>query len=307
VAVANQLPLDGCCFGANIYPEGRPSELMAGQRTSLMTVSPDYFRVMGIPLRRGRLLNEIDVRSDPTLAVISESAATRYWGDRDPIGTYGRLGNPGGARVQVVGVVGDVRNDGLSNPPVPDIYVLSTLRRLDSMHFVVRSARPVAALLPEVRRAVSSVDPELPIHHVASMREVVQRSMSLERAATVLTAFFAAAALLLAMLGVYGILSYFVRHRRVEIGTRVALGATSRSVLALIVSGGLMLAAVGVVAGGLLGLGASLYLVRVFEIGDIGLVPFASATAIVIVVALAASAVPAWRASLLSPMAAIRD
>jgi ABC-type antimicrobial peptide transport system permease subunit len=98
-----------------------------------------------------------------------------------------------------------------------------------------------------------------------------------------------------------------VRHRRVEIGTRVALGATSRSVLALIVSGGLMLAAVGVVAGGLLGLGASLYLVRVFEIGDIGLVPFASATAIVIVVALAASAVPAWRASLLSPMAAIRD
>jgi putative ABC transport system permease protein len=307
VAVANQLPLDGCCLGTNIYPEGSRADLMAGQRTSLMAVSPDYFRAMGIPLQRGRLLNEIDVRSDPVVAVISESMKTRYWGDRDPIGTYGRFGNPGGARFQVVGVVGDVRNDGLGNPPVPDIYVLSGLQRLETMSFVVRSATPVAALLPEIRRAVRGVDSELPIHRVASMRDIVQRSMTLERAASVLTTFFALAALLLTTLGVYGIVSYFVRHRRVEIGTRMALGATSRSVLSLIVSGGLTLAAAGVLAGGLLGLGASLYLARTFEIGNIGLVPFLAATAIVGAVALGASAVPGWRASRLSPMVAIRD
>jgi predicted permease len=307
VAVANQLPLDGCCLGTDIYPEGTPADLIAGQRTSVMAVSPDYFRAMGIPIRRGRLLNEIDVRSDPTVAVISESAAIRYWGDRDPIGTYGRFGNPGGARFQVVGVVGDVRNDGLGNPPVPDVYVLSALRRLETMNFVVRSARPVAALLPEIRRAVRSVDPELAIHHVASMRDIIQRSMTLERAASVLTTFFALAALLLTTLGVYGIVSYFVRHRRAEIGTRMALGATSRSVLSLIVGRGVTMAAVGVLVGSVLGLVAALLLTRVFEIGNIGPAPCVSAAAIVGVVAVAAAAVPAWRASLLSPAVAIRD
>lgn len=175
------------------------------------------------------------------------------------------------------------------------------------MHFVVRSVRPAAALLPEIRRAVHSVDPELPIHRVESMRDIIDRSMTLERAASLLTAFFALAALLLATLGVYGVVSYVVRHRRVEIGTRMALGATSRGVLSLIVGGGLKMAGVGVLVGGLLALGATLYLTRVFEIGNVGPVPFVSATWIVAAVALAASAAPAWRASLLSPMVAIRD
>ena len=307
VAFANQLPLDGCCIGTNVYPEGRPADLMAGQRTSLMAISPDYFRAMGIPLRRGRLLGETDVRDDPAVVVISQSAATRYWGDRDPIGTYGRFLNPSGSRFQVVGVVGDVRNDGLGSPPVPDIYVPSALLNVETMEFVVRSARPAAALLPEIRHAVQSVDRALPIHQVASMRDIIQRSMTLERAASLLTAFFALAALLLATLGVYGVVSYLVRHRRVEIGTRMALGATGRSVLSLIVGGGLTMAALGVAVGGVLGLGAALYLVRAFGIGNIGSTPFVSATAIVGAVALAASAVPAWRASLLSPMVAIRD
>jgi ABC-type antimicrobial peptide transport system permease subunit len=200
-----------------------------------------------------------------------------------------------------------VRNDGLGNPAVPDIYILSNLRRLDTMYFVVRSARPIEALLPEIRRAVQSVDPELPIHHVASMRDVMQRSMTLERTASALTAFFAFTALLLATLGIYGIVSYFVRHRRVEIGTRVALGATSRHVLSLVGSGGLMLTGAGVLAGSLLGLVASLYLARTFAIANIGFVPFVSTAAIVGAVALLASAVPAWRASLVSPLAAIRD
>jgi ABC-type antimicrobial peptide transport system permease subunit len=204
-------------------------------------------------------------------------------------------------------VVGDVRNDGLNNPPVPDVYILSALPSVETMNFVVRSARPAAALLPEIRRAVRAVDPELPIHEVASMRDIIQRSMTLERAASVLTGFFALAALLLAMLGIYGVVAYFVRHRRVEIGTRMALGATSRNVLSLIVSGALRMAALGVLVGGLLGLGAALYLMRVFGIVNVGPGPFVSATAIIGAVALAASAIPAWRASLVSPMVAIRD
>src|SRR5262249_51188043 len=149
----------------------------------------------------GRLLSETDGRDDhAAVAVISQSAATRYWGDRDPIGTYGRLDTPKGSRFQVVGIVGDVRNDGLGNPPVPDIYVPSTMANVETMNFVVRSARPVAALVAEIRRAIKDVDPELPIHQVASMRDIIQRSMTLERAASVLTALFALAALLLATL-----------------------------------------------------------------------------------------------------------
>jgi ABC-type antimicrobial peptide transport system permease subunit len=131
--------------------------------------------------------------------------------------------------------------------------------------------------------------------------------MTLERAASVLTTFFAFAAVLLATLGIYGSLSYFVRHRRVEIGTRVALGASSRRVLSLVVSGGLALAAAGVLTGGLLGFGASLYLARTFEIGKVGALPFVTAIAVVVAVAFGASAVPAWRASRLSPMVSIRE
>jgi putative ABC transport system permease protein len=280
---------------------------MAGQRTSLVAVSPDYFRVMGIPLRRGRLLRETDVGDDQAVAVISQAAATRYWADRDPVGAYGRFATPTGSRFEVVGVVADVRNDGLGNPPVPDVYILSALPTVDVMNFVVRSTRSIAALVPEIRRAVQNVDPELSIYQLASMRQIIQRSMTLQRAASVLTAFFALAALLLAALGIYGVVSYSVRHRRVEIGTRMALGATSRRVLSLIVGGGLTMAASGVVVGGLLGLGAAVYLVRAFAIGTVGAVPFVWSTAIVGGVALAASAVPAWRASTLSPMVAIRD
>jgi len=307
VAFANQLPLDGCCFGTNVFPEGRPADLLAGQRTSLMAITPDYFRVMGIPLRRGRLLRETDVRDDDAVVVISQAAATRYWAGRDPIGTHGRFATPTGSRFEVVGIVADVRNDGLGNPPVPDIYILSALPNVDVMNFVVRSTRPAAVLLPEIRRAVQNVDPELPIYQPASMHEIIQRSMTLARAASVLTAFFALAALLLATLGIYGVVSYFVRQRRVEIGTRMALGATTNRVLSLIVGAGLAMAVLGVVVGAVLGLGAVLFLVRAFEIGKVGAVPFISSTAIVAGVALAASAVPAWRASILSPMVAIRD
>ena len=228
VAFANQLPLNGCCFGTNIYPEGRPADLMTGQRTSLMAISPDYFRAMGIPLRRGRLLSETDVHDDLAIAVISQSAASRYWAGQDPIGTFGRFLSPDGSRFQVVGVVGDVRNDGLGNPPVPDIYILSALPNVEAMNFVVRSARPVAALLPEIRRAVQSVDPELPIDQVASMREIVQRSMTLERAASS-DRILCRRGAPLATLGVT-VATYLVRQRPQEQDTD-GLGATSRGVL----------------------------------------------------------------------------
>jgi predicted permease len=307
VAVSTQLPLDGCCFGAAIYPEGRPADLSASQRNSLMAVSSGYFRAMRIPLRSGRLLTDRDLADDLIFAVINQAAATRYWGDRDPVNMYGRFNNPAGARFQVVGVVGDVKNDGLGNPTVPEIYILIAIPNVESTNFVVRSTRSAASLVPDIRRVVRAIDPEQPIHDVASMREIIQRSMTLERAASFLTAFFAGTALLMATLGVYGVVSYAVRQRTVEIGTRMALGATRPAILSLIVGGGLRMAAYGVLAGALTAIGAALYLARVFKIGELGPAPFLYSTSIVAAVAFTASLVPAWRAGRLSPMVAIRN
>ena len=212
-----------------------------------------------------------------------------------------------GLRFQVVGVVRDVRNDGLSNPTVPEIYRLAVYQSVEGMHFVVRSSQPAASLVADMRRVVKTIDPELPIFDVVTMREAIQRTMTLERAASFLTAFFAGTALLMAMFGIYGMVSYSIRQRTVEIGLRMALGATSWGVLSLVVGEGLRLAAYGVLVGSLAAIGAASYLDRVFQIGEIGSVPFLCSAALVAVGAFAASFFPAWRAALLSPLVAIRN
>lgn len=307
VAFANQLPLDGCCLGTNIYPEGRPADGSATHRMSLMAASPGYVRAMRIPLRAGRVLTEQDAIKGLILVVINEAAAKRYWNGQDPVGAHGRFDTPTGARFRVIGVVGDIKNDGLGNPTVPEVHLLGSIPRIETMHFVVRSTLPAASLVPAVTRVIRTIDPDQPIHDVATMREIIQRTVTLERVASLMTAFFAAAALLLAMLGVYGVVSYSVRQRTVEIGTRMALGATSRGVLALIVTDGVKMAAYGVAFGGLAAIAGVFYLARWFRIETLGPAPFLFSTSIVAVVAFAASFIPAWRASALSPMVAIRN
>jgi putative ABC transport system permease protein len=273
-----------------------------------MAVSEGYFRAMGMQLRSGRLFSAGDVLSSASAipAVVSQAAATRYWGAEDPIGTYGRLDEPDGPRFHVIGIAADVRNDALGNPTVPEIYIPAYATRVEGMRFVVRSDRPLESLLPDIRGAIRTVDPELPMVDVATMRDVIGRTVTLDRAASRVTAFFAASALLLALLGVYGVVAYSIRQRTVEIGMRVALGATSRGVLALVVASGLRMAAYGLLAGGLAAFGSARYLGRVFAIGEIGPAPFLYSTGIVVVVACAASFIPAWRAMRMSPIAAIR-
>ena len=175
------------------------------------------------------------------------------------------------------------------------------------MNVAMRSTRSAASLLPDIRRVVRGIDPEQPIHDVATMRDIIRQTMTLQRVASLMTTLFAGAALLMAMLGIYGVVSYSVRQRTVEIGTRMALGATNRGVFSLIVGGGLKMAAIGVVAGGVAAIAAGSYLGRVWRIGEIGPLPFLYATVIVAAVAAAASFLPAWRATLLSPMVAIRN
>ncbi len=261
---------------------------------------------MKIPLRRGRFLSAADTSEDPLHVVLNQAAVARNWGDEDPIGGFGRIGDRG-SRFQVVGVVGDVRNNGLGNPTVPEIYVPSAVSTANPMQFVIRSPFPGDRLTADVRRAVRGVDPTLPVHDARMMNEVVQESLALERVGSLMTTLFALAALLMATLGVYGLVSYAVRQRTVEIGTRMALGAVSRDVLSLVIGGGLKMAAFGVVLGGVAVIGAVALLARYFDLHDVGWVPFATSTVIVAFVTTVASSFPAWRATRLSPMVAIRD
>jgi serine phosphatase RsbU (regulator of sigma subunit) len=205
-------------------------------------------------------------------------------------------------------VVGDVRNDGLSKPTVPEIYLLSALLRLDQpIAFVVRSPLRLEALLPQVREAIQRVDPTQAIHQVAMMDDIMVRSVTLPRISSFMTGFFAAAALLMAALGILGVVSYAVRQGTVEIGTRMALGANARDLLLMIVGSGLRMAAVGALIGTIAVLASGWLLLRVFEIERLGLTPFLFSTAVVAFVAVAASFFPAWRATSLSPMVAIRN
>jgi serine phosphatase RsbU (regulator of sigma subunit) len=190
---------------------------------------------------------------------------------------------------------------------VPEIYFSSALLPVNPMHFVVRSPLPEATLVPELRRAVQSIDPAQPIHAVMTMPEVVEGSLSLERVSSFVTGFFAIAALLLAMLGVYGVVAYWVRQRTVEIGTRMALGATGREVLTLVIGNGVKMAEWGLAVGVMATAAATWLLVHNFGIHDIEGRPFVYSVAIVGTVSVAASFFPAWRATLLSPMVAIRN
>jgi predicted permease len=307
-AIVNQLPLDGCCLSTSIWPEEKTAKGSGGERVAFLTVNPGYWRTMGVPLMAGRLLSDRDrVDSQPLPVVVDQAAVRRYWPNRNPVGAFGRLGNPKGDRFQVVGVVGDVRNDGLDAATVPSIYLHAGVAAADPLIFAVRSRLPAARLVPDVRRAIQGVNAAQPIHDIRSMERVMEESLALKRVASYLMSFFALAALLMASIGAYGMVSYSVRQRTVEMGTRLALGAVSRDLLALVVGSGLKMAALGVALGGAASVGAVWLLIRELEIHSLGPSPFVFSIAVVTMVVMAASFFPAWRATLLSPLAAIRD
>jgi putative ABC transport system permease protein len=307
VAFSSDVPLDGCCFTTRVFPDGRPIGSASDPRTSFVIAGPGYFETMRMPLLRGRLLTDADRHEQPLSIVINDAAARLYWPDRDPVGARGKFLGTEGDPFVVVGIVGNVKNDGLGRPTVPEVYLSSLVVRLETMKVVMRTSGSPRTLLPAIRHAIATIDPEQPIHDVAMFSDIVRRSMTLERVASFLTVFFAATAMLMAMLGIYGVLTYFVRQRTVEIGTRLAIGATSRDILSLIVGGGLKTALYGVLAGVVVAAGSAVAIGRVFDIGVIGPTPFLYSALIVGTVAFAASVLPAWRASLLSPMVAIRN
>jgi len=308
VAHVNQLPLEGCCMYTAIYPDGYTGGTVPGeQRVAFVPVSPEYFQTMRIPLRNGRTFTAADARSAVALTVINEAAAKHYWPNRNPVGAFGHFLRPDGDHFQVVGVIGDTRNDGLGASTVPEIYMLGDLVPVNPLKFVVRSTLADDALLRSVRQAIQSVDATLPIHDAMSMEAIAAQSLTFQRLGSIMTTFFAVAALVMTALGIYGVVAYSVRQRVVELGTRMVLGATSLNVLRLVMGGGLRMALFGIGGGSILAIAGAWSLSRGAELQEANIIPFLSAASIIFGVTAGASFFPAWRASLLSPLAAIRN
>lgn len=307
-ALTSQLPLSGDrdLYGVHFDPSP-PDDPGEVRGTFRYAVSPDYFETMGIPLRRGRLLNEGDRGDAPRVAVISESLAARRLPGLEPVGRRLRIGD--GPLYTVVGVVGDVRQESLALDDSEAVYTTEAHWRFaeGTMSLVARTRGNAGALTSGVRQAIWSVDRDQPIVRVATMAELVDASAADRRFVLVLFGTFALAALALAAAGIYGVLSGSVAERTREIGIRSALGASRRGILAMVVRQGLALTGMGI------GLGAVGAVVANHAITTLlfGVTPLDPATYLGVASLLAATAtlaagIPAWRAARVDPARTLR-
>jgi len=272
-------------------------------------VSPGYIETMGIPLRRGRLLDEHDVAGTPQALVISESLAKHEFHGQDPIGRRVHIGPTDRPWYTVVGVVGDVRQTSLAESDLDAVYITPGQSWFadEAMSLVVRARGDAATLAPAIRTAVWSVDKDQPIVRVALMDNLVAASAAERRFALILFEVFGVVALVLAAAGIYGVLSANVSERTHEIGIRSALGASCRSILVAVVRQGMTLTAFGVVIGLIGAMAATRALITLlFGVSHLDPITYLGVLALLLGVALLASYVPARRATKIDPMVALR-
>jgi predicted permease len=273
------------------------------------TVSPGYFHVMRIPLMRGRFFSKQDSPSNPAVAIISETLAQRYFPNENPIGRqmrFGLLPNTDVPR-EIVGIVGDLRDVALNRKPGPMMYVPFAQAPLWGGEVVVRSSLSASSVADGIRDAVHSIDKSLPVTDVESFPDVLGASVAQERFRTLLMTAFSAVALLLAAVGIFGVLSYSTSQRTREIGIRMALGAQRGEVLRMVVRQGLRLTLIGVAAGIAAALGLTPYLRSLlYGVKPADPLTFVAVSLILIAVALLACYLPARRAAKVDPIVALR-
>ncbi|HXB74404.1 MAG TPA: ABC transporter permease [Candidatus Acidoferrales bacterium] len=270
-------------------------------------VTGDYFRTVSIPLRSGRLFTERDDRDHAQVALINETMARGLWPGEDPIGRKVRTGGKEGSWRTIVGIVGDVYQYGLDSPKTMQIYLPYKQNRVPSVTLLVRGVRDPTPLTPAIRAAVAAIDRELPLADVITLDQLLADSVSGRRFSMMLLAALGACAMLLAAIGIYGVTAYSVAQRTEEFGIRMALGAAPASVIGMVMRQNLTLIGAGTCAGLAIALTSTRLLSKLlFGVSPFDPATFAAAAVLLAIVAMAASYVPARRATRVDPMVALR-
>lgn len=312
----NRLPLTGNWWTESFAIEGRlpanPQDMLPANGRAVL---PGYFQTMGVPLLQGRALAEADNAEAVPAVAINQTAARRYWGAANPLGQRLTLDEAGGGALNwftVVGVVGDERHNQLELEPRPILYFTMAQTRSGfgfdwGMDIVIKTQADPPALAGAVRGQVLALNPNLPVFNVNSMEQIVARSLAERRAVMMLLGALAATALLLAVVGIYGVVSYSVSQRTREIGIRLALGAETRDIFKQVIGQGLLLASLGVGAGLLAAAGLTRYLESLlYGVTPADALTFLAVALLFLLVALLACWVPARRATKVDPMIALR-
>ncbi len=312
-AAITMLPMEGGEIGAGLEIVGRP--VPEGERPTIRynSVTAGYFRSMRISMIRGRDFEETDSRGRPGVAIINRALAERFWPGGDPIGesvdpaiSFDIEGEP--EIFEVVGIVDNVHERDLASEARPQMYFSYRQHTFPFMSFIVRTQTDPASLIGPIRGAAGTVDMDQPIFEVSTMEEFVAKTMTSRRYPMILLGLFAGLALVLALVGIYGVISYSVGQRTHEIGIRMALGAGRRDILALVLGQGLRLTLLGVGLGVVVSLGLTQFLSSLlFGVGATDPVAFTSVPVVLSIVALIACLIPAIRAVGVEPMVSLRN
>ena len=309
IAGNDTLPMNS---GRNYSPftiSGRPKDSERGPVADIAIVDTQYFRTMDVPLMAGRNFTALDTNTTQVVAVIDQTLAHRYWPDEDPLGQQMKFGfGPGPKGVTIVGVVGDIKSDGFEAPSVPHIYVaLGQFAPINAVVFL-RGRSDAEHIGEAVRHVVEGMDANVAVHSISSMDQIIARSVADRRFALELLGVFAAVALLLAAIGIYGVMSYAFSQRTHEVGIRMALGAQRADILRMALSEGMRIVVIGLAAG-LVGAAIMTRLFRsmLFDVAPSDPITLLSAAAVLAAVAFFACYIPAQRATRVDPLVALRE
>jgi putative ABC transport system permease protein len=307
VGAISYLPLTGLASRDSFKIPGQPPPA-PGQEpgVEVRVITPTYFQAMGIPLLKGRLLDERDLKESRVL-LINETMAKKYFANQDPVGKQLEVMWDGSGPDEIVGVVGDIREGALEKEPEPAIYWTHSREPYSGMALVVRTTGDAARFQTAIQKEIRALDPEQPIADVRTMKEVISRSIARPRFNTLLLTIFAGVALVLASVGLYGVMNYSATQRTHEVGIRMALGATRTDIMRLVVGNGMLLTLIGIG----IGVVASLGLTRVMASLLFGITAtdgptFLGVSVVLVAVALIANYIPARRATRVDPVIALR-
>jgi len=306
------VPLSGSSMNRGFRVEGRPAPKADENVTmDFQIVSPGYFSTLEIPIKQGRGLSAADAETSEHVIVINDAMARRYWSNEDPVGKRLMIGESSkdNSWRTIVGVVSDTRHASLSEAPVPTAFInyRQDLESWPRMGFVIKAKTDAAGLTSVVRKELAAIDPAQPVYAIEPLEKLLQTSVAQRRFIMLLLGSLSAIAVMLAMIGVYGVISFSVSERTHEIGIRMALGARAVDVLGMVLSQGMGVTCIGIV----IGLGAAFALTRLlasllFEVGPTDLRTFSIVGVLLGVIAFVACFIPARRATKVNPLVALR-